>query len=214
MDNCKNRKALIVGVDNYPAQISSLNCCVNDANKVSQLLEFHDNGERNFSIIKLLDEKATRSNILDNLKRVFDDSGEVGLFYFSGHGYDDDTDGEICTYDFSQNNVGIKFTEICNIAQKAKCKNKLIILDCCFAGKMGDFSIIGDQTVLNCGTTILTSCNKTESSIAYNDYSLFTGLLVEALNGGASDIFGRITPGSIYSYIDSQFSGKNLAINF
>lgn len=47
-------------------------------------------------------------------------------------------------------------------------------------------------------------CNTGESAIETNGHGLFTKLLIDALEGGASDIFVRITPGSIYSYIDSS----------
>ena len=33
-------------------------------------------------------------------------------------------------------------------------------------------------------------------------YSVFTDLLLQALSGGAADIRGNITPGSVYAYID------------
>ena len=35
-----------------------------------------------------------------------------------------------------------------------------------------------------------------------NGHGVFINLLIESLNGGASDILGNITPGSVYAYID------------
>lgn len=196
------RNALIVGINNYPGH--ELNCCVNDANEVAQLLEYNEDESRNFSIIKLLDEQATYDNILDKLAEVFSDDSDVSLFYFSGHGFDDKNDGKICTIDYQSQHYGIPFKTILEHIHESKCKNKIIILDCCHAGKLGNFSMIGDATILECGTTILTACNTGESAIETNGHGLFTKLLIDALEGGASDIFGRITPGSIYSYIDSS----------
>ena len=198
------KKALVIGINNYGNPSNNLNCCVNDANKVSDLLEFNSDGTRNFSIIKLLDEKATYDNIMENLEKVFSDDTDTSILYFSGHGFDDKNDGKLCSFDYRSNHMGIRFRDIIEKIEMSKCNNKIIILDCCHSGKMGNFTMIGDSTALSCGTTILTACNTSESAIEYSGHGLFTKLLIEALEGGASDIFGRVTPGSIYSYIDSS----------
>lgn len=36
---------------------------------------------------------------------------------------------------------------------------------------------------------------------------VFTSLLIEALYGGAMNLLGEVSPGSIYSYIDSSLGG-------
>jgi hypothetical protein len=198
------KNALIIGINNYGDPRNNLSCCVNDANEVASLLEYNDDGTRNFSIIKLLDDDATYNNIIEKIKVVFNDDSDISIIYFSGHGYDDKNDGKICTYDYRTNHMGIRFRDILEIIDETKCKNKIIILDCCHSGKIGNFSMIGDSTILACGTTILTACNTNEYSIETNEHGLFTKLLIDALEGGASDIFGRISPGSIYSYIDSS----------
>ncbi len=197
------RRALVVGIDKYSYPYE-LECCVNDANAISELLTYNYDESRNFSIRKLLDYDATYDNIVEELHNVFDNDAEVGLFYFSGHGYDDKNDGKICSIDYDKHHMGIRFRDIIEIIGTSKCKNKIIILDCCHSGKMGNFSIIGDQTILNLGTTILTACNTKESAIEVEGHGIFTNLLIAALQGGASDIFGNVTPGAIYSYIDSS----------
>lgn len=201
------RKALVVGIDDYP-EPNRLETCVNDANAISNLLEFNEDGSRNFSVIKILNNEATYGNIKNLLKKIFTDDCDVGLFYFSGHGCDDENDGKICTFDFTTEHYGIRFRDIIEIVESSKCKNKVIIFDCCYSGKMGNYHFIGDQTILKCGTTILTACSSNELSVGSGPkgitYSLFTNLLISALKGGACDIFGRITPGSIYSYVDSS----------
>ena len=198
------KKALVVGINNYGNPCNNLSCCVNDANDIARLLEFNDDGSRNLSVIRILDEEATYDNIMKNLDLVFKEDTDIGVFYFSGHGYDDKYDGRICTYDYNKCHMGIKFRDLIETIEKSKCKNKIVILDCCHSGKIGNFTMIGDNTILCRGTTILTACNTSECSIEYDGHGLFTKLLIEALLGGASDIFGRVTPGSIYSYIDSS----------
>jgi len=55
---------------------------------------------------------------------------------------------------------------------------------------------------INEGVTILTASKKRELAMEINGKGVFTNLLLEALKGGAANINGHITPGSIYAYID------------
>jgi len=197
-----NKKALIIGINKYPK--NELRCCVNDAIEVGNLLERNEDGEMNFSVEKLIDSEATYSNMIKKIKNIFSGDSEIALLYFSGHGYDDKYDGRIVTYDYQDKDYGIKYADIVDIANKSGCKNKIIILDCCHSGMIGNFSMIGDKTILANGITILTACNTKEEALEIGEHGVFTNLLISALKGGASDIFGRITPGSIYSYIDSS----------
>lgn len=198
----ETRRALLVGIDKYREQ--PLHCCVRDANEMQKFFEFNGDNDktRNFSIKKLCDERATITAIRENLNAVFADDTDVGLFYFSGHGYDNEDGGKIVTYDYNIADYGLGFSEILKIVNKSQCKNKIIILDCCYSGSMGSTPLIGDESYLANGVTILTACRSDEYSVEINGHGLFTYLLIEALKGGASDIMGRITPGSIYAYID------------
>lgn len=54
------------------------------------------------------------------------------------------------------------------------------------------------------GTTILCACGPSEYAAEKNGHGIFTSLMVEALYGGAMNLLGEVTPGSIYSYIDSS----------
>ena len=201
-----NRKALIVGINNYPH--SKLNCCVNDANAVSELLEYNHDGSKNFEIIKLLDEEATESNIKERLRQVFDDDTDTGVFFFAGHGgpYGAKS-AQLITSDYYDKNDGLSFTELNDVLANSKCKNKVVILDCCFSGMAGNDSLVEGISRLSKGTTILAACRENESANEAGEHGVFTNLLVYALGGGSSDIFGRVTPASIYAYIDSCLGG-------
>lgn len=198
----ETRRALLVGIDKYEGQY--LHCCVRDVNAMQELIDFNGDNDntRNFSVKKLCDEQATITAIRENLYAVFADDTDVGLFYFSGHGYDNEDDGKIVTYDYLTSDYGLAFSEILKTVNKSQCKNKIVILDCCYSGSMGGIPLIGDKSYLADGVTILTACRNNEYSVEIDGHSLFTYLLIEALKGGAADIMGRITPGSIYAYID------------
>lgn len=199
------RKALVIGINNYP--FGALNCSVSDATDVARLLSRNKDNSKNFDVKLLLDFEANKSNILENLKDLFlDEVVETALFYFSGHGFDSEFDGSIVSIDATDIDPGIRMTDILNLVKKSKIKNKIIILDCCYAGRFGNIGIIGDSSVLPEGTIILTASGKRQVAFEVNGHGVFTNLLLEAISGGASDILGRVTPGGIYSYIDQALS--------
>lgn len=194
------RKALIVGINQYPA--SPLNGCINDAESVAKILERNGDGSVNFHIKKELDVD-TKGKLKGAIKDCFSGDEESALFYFSGHGFIDAIGGYIVTPDFDKNDMGVSMQEILEIVNLSKCHSKIVILDCCHAGFMGNISTSGQGTaVIQEGVTILTASKSSESAMEINGHGLFTSLLIDALNGGAADITGHITPGGIYAYID------------
>ena len=58
------------------------------------------------------------------------------------------------------------------------------------------------RNIFQNGVTVLTASRDTESAMEACGRGVFTSLVVDALQGGASDILGNVTPGSVYSYVD------------
>ena len=92
------KKAICVGINNYPGSSNDLQGCVNDANDWSALLK-----DYGFETSVMLDSEATGQNIkvaLDNLI-VSAAAGDVIVFTYSGHGtqYLDLSGDEGDTYD-------------------------------------------------------------------------------------------------------------------
>ncbi|MGH7896627.1 MAG: caspase family protein, partial [Candidatus Binatia bacterium] len=82
----RNRRALLVGINQYPQEADRLDGCVNDVFLMSSVLQ-----ECEFppdSIRVCLDERATAAGIVERLKWLLDDPrpGDERIFYFSGHG--------------------------------------------------------------------------------------------------------------------------------
>ncbi len=194
------RKALIVGIDNYPK--GRLRGCCNDADVMNQLLRNHVDGSPNFST-KLAKDVPTKSQLLRLIDECFSGDADVALFYYSGHGHIDSIGGYLVTPDYSNYDFGVSLQDILTIANSSKCKDKIIILDSCYSGYLGAIGTNNQNTaVISEGVTILTASRATETSIEVNGHGLFTSLLIEALSGGAADITGHITPGGLYAYID------------
>jgi hypothetical protein len=134
---------------------------------------------------------------------LFSGDCDTALLYFSGHGFINEIGGYIVTPDYKTYDEGVSMDEILVIANKSKAKNKVIILDCCYSGAMGSPEIAGDKTShIGNGVSILTASRDNETAIEINGHGVFTNLLLDALRGGAADLRGNITPGSIYAYID------------
>ncbi len=195
------RKALVVGINNYPS--SPLHGCINDAIAIGTCIESNGDGSPNFSV-RLLKDVGTKSELKGQIKEVFSGDCDTALFYFSGHGFFDELGGGmIVTPDYKQNDEGISMDEILHIANESKAKNRVIILDCCYSGAFGTPTISGGKNAqIGEGVSILTASKADEVSIEFNGKGIFTNLLIDALHGGAADLRGHITPGSIYSYID------------
>ncbi|UPK71187.1 caspase domain-containing protein [Chitinophaga filiformis] len=195
------RKALVVGIDEYPGS-AKLKGCVNDAMEVARLLDTNADGSPNFDVM-VSNNVKTRSVLKSLIADLFKSDDEIGLFYFSGHGYFTDIGGYIVTPDFSRYDEGISMDEILKIVSRSNARHKIVILDCCHAGAMGTTTVTGTNTAfLKEGVIILASSRDTEVSVEKSGQGVFTRLLVDALKGGAADIGGEVTPGNIYSYID------------
>lgn len=199
------RKALIVGIDYY-AHVKRLNGCVNDAFAVRQVFERHGDGTKNFDVLLKTASDDTTAINKDELKALiadlFDDETEVSLLYFSGHGYIDSDSGYLITSDCKTGDDGVSMDEIMSYVNHSRSKNKVVILDCCHSGQFGDVAALGNNAVLSEGTTILTASARDQYAVEDDGQGLFTGLLVDAMNGSAANLVGEISPGSVYAHID------------
>jgi len=197
------RKALVVGINDYP--ISPLYGCVSDANAIANTIESNGDGSPNFSI-KLITspgDDVNRSSLREAIDQLFLGESEMALLYFSGHGLIKSTGGYLVTKDAKKYDEGVSMDEILTLANKSKAKNKVIILDCCHSGALGSPSLTGNNIAqLSEGLSVLTASRDSEYSMEVNGAGVFTSLVVDALKGGAADLRGNITPGSLYAYVD------------
>jgi hypothetical protein len=144
------RRALCVGINQYPS--SSLFGCVADAQdwaSAFRRIEFEDP-------IMLLDEKASRAAIIENLTSLVTSSrsGDVIVFQYSGHGTQlpdvnkdeqgGDTPGQdeaICPYDFADgaflidDDIGEIFNRLPGDV------NLTCFIDCCHSGTITRFAV-------------------------------------------------------------------------
>lgn len=197
----KMRKALVVGINNYPS--AELKGCIYDATRISTVLEKNGDGSPNFDV-KLMTDPLDKTTLKKAIEELFATPSDVALIYFSGHGALTSTGGYIVTRDSKRYDEGIPMDQILLLANNSTATNKIIILDCCYSGAFGSpESSDSNLSQLGEGVTVLTASRKYESAVEIDGSGVFTSLLIDALQGTAADIQGRITTASVYAYVDS-----------
>jgi len=194
------KKALVVGINKYPD--APLRGCVNDAQAFSSLIERNEDYSLNFDVM-LQTDLQRKNALMELIVQLFSGQSETALLYFSGHGYMNELGGYLVTPDHRRYDEGIAMNDIITLANSSPATNKIIILDCCHSGAIAAPVLApGSPGHINEGITILTASRKEEVAMETRGRGIFTNLLLQALEGGAADISGTITPAGIYTYID------------
>ena len=201
------RKALVVGINEY-SKLGNLYGCANDARAVVEMLERNFDGSRNFGVKSMIGDTGSalilRQDLRESIESLFRDDAEIALLYFAGHGHVEKTGGYICASDCAAGNDGVSLNDVLTMANDSKAKNKIIILDSCFAGAAGDDPLMPNTAQLSQGLTILTAATKEQYASEKFGRGVFTSLFVDALAGAAANLVGEITPGSVYAHIDQS----------
>lgn len=219
-----SKKALIVGIDNYPGK--PLSGCVNDARAIAQLFARHGTREPNFEVELITApkpnadgtmppppdpevENALKDGIPKTLLRhkirdlFMEGNPEIALFYFSGHGLITSIGGVLVTSDMQSWDEGMLMDEMLGYANQSKAREKIFILDCCHSGAFGTPGTDGKNVCeLSEGMVILSAALPAQQAIEEQGHGIFTSLLCEALEGAAADLLGQVTPGAVYHYVD------------
>ncbi len=139
------RRALLVGINQYPDPRNNLNGCVNDVLMMAKVLTEHFQFKQE-DIRLLTDHRATTENIRHRLGWLVDGAaaGSVLVFQFSGHGsqvrdrngdeLEDGLDEIICPYDLDWDNPFTDDALNDFIKSVANDVNLTLILDCCHSG--------------------------------------------------------------------------------
>jgi len=154
--------------------------------------------------VRLRTDITTKAELKAAVDELFQGTCDIALLYFSGHGLLNSSGGFLVAPDYQRNDEGLSMDHILAFVNKSQAKNKVIILDCCHSGAMGAPAATAElaSAQLIDGVVILTASRDSESAVEVNGHGVFTSLLLDALQGGAADLRGHITPGSVYAYVD------------
>ncbi len=94
-------------------------------------------------------------------------------------------------------------TDVLSLANAAKVKEVIVILDCCHSGAFGAIPALrNDEAVLREGMSVLAGSRASQPSVEEDGGGLFTSLVYDALDGGASDVLGNVTVAAVYAHVD------------
>lgn len=211
-------RALIIGINKYKSA-SPLSYAVSDAASIKDLL-VSDLGFPESEVTLLTDEAATRQAVLKAFLRFAKD--DVGLddrlvVFFAGHGHTrTGSRGEIGYLvphdaDMSDFSTFIRWDELTRNADLIRAKHVLFIMDACYGGlalvrttTAGSTRFLKDM-MLRTSRQVLTAGKADEvvsdSGGPIPNHSVFTGHLIEALQGKAATSDGVLTASAVMSYV-------------
>jgi hypothetical protein len=207
-----NRKALVVGISRYGSNdFDDLECCVDDARAMAQRLAQHADGRDNHQV-RLLVSDAGGVN-LSLLQNAIDELLGAGadceaLFYFSGHGWLAGDDAYLVTEEGTQAAPGYPMGRLLEAANRSGLRSVLVILDCCHSGSIGNFSGTDGKPRVRIApnVSVLAASAAYEKSTQGLEYSLFTQLLLEGMDGGAADLRGKVHAGALYGFVEQALA--------
>jgi hypothetical protein len=210
------KRALIVGIDHYQQRGMDLRSAVKDARAMARLLGNHQDGMLNFDCLLWADETdarqpITRAALRNAVQQLFNEFRGDVLFYFSGHGCVTPTGGWLVTCDGGPNDWGVSMDEVFQLASNSQAATILLILDCCHAGDIASLSLRSEDgrrmAVLREDMTVIAASMPRETASETREHGLFTGAVLDALEGGATDTMGWVTAPAIYAYVERRFGG-------
>lgn len=203
--------AIVVGVSSY-THMPALRYPDDDAYRIYAFLKSPEGGAVPDEQMRILiDEDATKDDILGAMKEVFWQAGpnDLVLMYFSGHGLK----GAFLPIDYDGRNNKLGHRELTEIIDKSKAKHKLFLADACHSGSF--LAARNDRESLlsmyyntlaqaNGGTALIMSSKTNETSLESSGLrqGVFTHFLIKGLKGEADANRNKIvTVQELYNYV-------------
>lgn len=207
-------RALLIGIgQGYPGRLELPRVVRADAEGVARVLTdpaLCGYPEKNVQL--LLDEQATRANIIEGLHRLASTGrpGDTVFLFFSGHGcqrtLEPDAGTYLCPVDFDSDDprgTGIETNELSTLIGTIPAARVVVVLDACHSEgavflktveeekrlTFGFRNPALDKLATGAGRVVLSSCKDEETSMTYVEkgHSLFTYFLLNGLRGASMD---------------------------
>lgn len=206
--------AVVVGVARY-AHMPVLKYTDDDAYHIYAFLKSPEGGALPDEQIKvLIDDDATRSNIIRSMRQVLlqADENDVVLLYFSGHGLP----GSFLPVDFDGFNNKLQHEDLNELFKESKAKHKICLADACHSGSLMAMRAPLDGTLQKYykafeesdgGTALLLSSKGDEYSLEDKGLrqGIFSHFLIRGLKGEADNDKNKIvTISELYDFVYSN----------
>lgn len=140
------KRALCIGINDYPGTDNDLSGCVNDAMDWRDTLKARD-----FAVAELFDRDATKAGMLEALSQLVSESryGDVAIITFSGHGtWQPDMDGDeedkrdeaLCPHDVVASGPLLDDELFAIFRQRKRGSRIVLISDSCHSGTVTKFA--------------------------------------------------------------------------
>ena len=193
----KNQYALTIGIGQRNDDSPAMAVTSKDASRVAKELATLC-GVAPSNIIQLLENNATKKNIIDSLELLITNTTQNQTdcvwIYFSGHGSKISIKNVdkyfLITRDASIDDIektaisGLEFTSLLN---RINTKKMLLLLDCCHAGGINlpkvDIPFFTNSILGKSNRVVISACHHSQEAFPGNPLSLFTLALIEGLAG-------------------------------
>lgn len=215
-----------IGINKYKNPRLNLNYAVDDALSISSLLE--KRGQElftNVEVISILDEEATKENIVNQLKELSKKVKPTDVFYFfyAGHGslvneqfYFIPTDATRLYEESSLKEDALFVGDMVGLFKEIKALKQVVMIDACHSG--GSTSVLAArgaaeekalaQLSRSAGVHILAAAGSDQTATEFSElgHGLFTYVILEALQGKAdgAPADNKVTVYELKSYLDDQ----------
>lgn len=217
---------IIVAVENYneAADFPKVNFAKKDAEDLITALKQLGYAEEDFVI--LLNEKATRTAIIQKIKKISERALENDriIFYFAGHGFYENGENLLGCADAiktAKPDTCVPVNTILGYLKKSASRHKILFLDCCHSGfeagehiRDGIDSFEADELVYQFSKEEyfigFASCKTNQTSFSHPKLQngVWSHFLVRALSG---DVDGLYTKGLLFSDKLQAFLNKQTA---
>lgn len=214
--------AVVVGVSRY-INMPTLKYSDDDAFRLMALMQSPVGGAIPDEQIRVLvDEDATKSNIISSMEELFGkaDEDDLVLLYFSGHGLK----GSFLPIDYDGYNNQLNHDEIQEVFEESNAKYKLCVADACHSGSY-DFTSKGNIEDLvsdyyeglsnsKGGTALILSSKSEETSLESLNIrqGVFSYFLLRGMKGKADkNTNGIVTLGELFDYVADEVKSYTLS---
>ena len=213
----RNSWALIIGINSYPT--APLSYARKDAEAIHKTIS-EKFGFKEEYITVLIDTDATRSAIIESFLRYAQDDVDPNdriFVFYAGHGYTHEGKrgevGYLVPVDGTTENLSsmIRWDEFTRNADLIKAKHMLFIMDACYGGlaitrSLGPGSSRFLKNMLQRFSRQVLTAGKADEVVAdaggpIPEHSVFTGHLLQALDGGAATSDGIICANGLMAYV-------------
>lgn len=211
-------RAVLIGCGSYQ-DLEPLPSVMNNLLRLQELLTSPDLWGLPASHCRLLSDPSSPAQVLDAVHEAALSAGETLLVYYAGHGLLDQRTDELYL-SLPESNAdrlytGVRFEDLRReLVDVASAAAKVMILDCCYSGRamiggMEPSMEMADQARIE-GTYLMTASaeNARAQAPVGEDFTAFTGELVNVLGQGLTDAPDYLSVETIYWHVRKELVAK------